>query len=70
MDEPDTKKYATGVAAAIRVVGPRLRADALAWLRALRLSEEEAVAVIAYGVAERLLDAESDLLRAGPALNR
>lgn len=47
--------YAAGMSAALRVLGPTPPDQVLAMLRGLRLSADEAVEVIAFGLTEGIL---------------
>lgn len=64
LDERELATYANGVAAALRVIGPTPRADVLAMMRALHLTEVEVVEVVAYALDHGILDADEDMLRA------
>jgi len=68
LDESEIARYAKGVAAMIRILGPTPRADVLGILRALHLAEEEAADVLAYALSHEILDADGDTLRARRAL--
>jgi hypothetical protein len=64
MDDSDISTYAQGAAAALRVIGPTARADVVGMLCGLHLTEEEASAVIAHGLARRILAEDDARLRA------
>jgi hypothetical protein len=67
MDDRDHATYAAGLAAALRVLGPTPRTHAIAMLRGLQLGEQEALAVLAFGLAHNLLVEDDALLSVPPA---
>jgi hypothetical protein len=64
MDEADLATYAKGIAGALRVIGATPREQVLGMLAALHLLPREQHAVIAYALANGILGAEGDDLRA------
>lgn len=57
LDNREKTTYGRGLAAALRVLGPTPRADALGMLHALRLSEEDAAGVLAHSLELGILEA-------------
>jgi hypothetical protein len=64
MEDPDLATYAKGIAGALRVIGPTPREQVLGMLAALHLLPVEQVAVIDYALANGILAADGDVLRA------
>ncbi len=67
LDHKDQATYAEGLAAALRVLGPTPRAHALGMLHGLQLGEQEALEVLAFAIACRLLMEDGALVRARPS---
>jgi hypothetical protein len=64
LDEKELGTYAKGMAAALRVMGPKPRGEVLGMLRGLHLAEETAAAVIDLGLACGLLVEDALSIRA------
>jgi hypothetical protein len=64
MEAADLATYAKGMAGALRVIGPTPRERVLAMLAALDLLPHEPPVVVEYALANGILIAEGDDLRA------
>ncbi|MFT3770971.1 MAG: hypothetical protein QM820_36605 [Minicystis sp.] len=58
MSEEQLQGHARTILSMLRALGPRPRARLLLVLRALGLSDDEAVEVLAHGMARRLFEAD------------
>ena len=67
LDERHLATYATGVAAALRVIGPTARTEVFGMMRSLDLADDEAAAAVSYALANGILVAEDDTLGVGPS---
>ena len=67
VDEDDLRSYATGMAAALRVMGPFRRGAVLGMIRGLGLAETDAEDVLTFALSNEIPVADGDLLRAAPA---
>jgi hypothetical protein len=64
MEDAELATYAKGIAGALRVIGPTPRGQVLGMLAALHLLPREQHAVVAYALANGILGADGDDLRA------
>jgi hypothetical protein len=65
LDDSQLATYAQGFAAALRVIGPASQGQVVGrMLRVLRLDVRDAESVIAYALANGILEVDGDLLRA------
>ena len=65
MDERNLTTYARGMAGALRTLGPTSYDDVVGMLRRLDLSEEEAHAVIVFGIGHRILAERGGAIKKG-----
>lgn len=56
LNDREKATYGRSLAIALRVLGPTPRADALGMLRGLRLSDQDAAAVLAHAIEHGILD--------------
>jgi hypothetical protein len=64
LDADALARHADALAAAVRMLGPTERSRVLGMLRALPLLADEAGEVVAYALANGILERDGDTLRA------
>lgn len=65
MDEAELMTYARGMAAALRLLEPTTRVQVVGMLHGLELNQDQAQAVIAFGLARGIFFETGEHLRAG-----